>query len=106
MKLFLIKAAVTCLAKASDQFSVYILLTYHSPAFHIGGLTSFDLLATHSWCLFASLSLSTALKFGVSLGSPQVILSIFMVSNTTYVLMRLKFPSLVLIFLLLSSRFL
>lgn len=99
---------MTCVAKASDELVQCLHIIDLSPTFHIGQLTSSDFLATHSLCLYANLSLSSTASrtFGVSLGSPQVILPIFMVSITAYMVMRLRFPSLVLIVLLLSSKFL
>ena len=51
-----------------------------------------DLVATHSLCLFAAyLYPPPTLKFGVSLGSPRVISSIFMVSDTIYMLRELRY---------------
>lgn len=51
-----------------------------------------DLVATHSLCLFAAyLYPPPTLKFGVSLGSPRVISSIFMVSDAIYMLRELRF---------------
>lgn len=94
LKLFLIKPAChgPYLATASNQFSVYILLTsyqHFTMAYYF--LWPLSLSFSLSFCQLISTHNAAPPPAPNSLGSTQIISSIFMVSSTIYRLKRLKF---------------